>query len=271
MKPLSVGNVVSAGLRIYRDNFKKYYRLALIASLWSWIPIYGWAKYFAIQGLISRLAYKEIIEQPESVSDANRYVKGRLWSYLGAALLVLLIFIAAYFGGAIIIAVLAGASIFLLTVALNYIFGDSGAAIAPIIALIIALISLVVFIGYLTRLYASYCVTELSLSLEENVNASAALKRSRELTKGYLRNLLLVILTASLVSLPLWGLIFTVQILPEFILSNLALSPTVFTALQLIFNSIVSALIIPFWQAIKAVIYCDLRVRREGMGIDLRK
>ena len=33
MKPLSVGNVISAGLRIYRDNFKNYYRLALIGSL----------------------------------------------------------------------------------------------------------------------------------------------------------------------------------------------------------------------------------------------
>lgn len=33
MKPLGVGNVVSAGLRIYRDNFKKYYRLAFIAYL----------------------------------------------------------------------------------------------------------------------------------------------------------------------------------------------------------------------------------------------
>ena len=271
MKPLSVGNVVSTGLRIYRDNFKKYYRLALIASLWSWIPIYGWAKFCAIQGLISRLAYKEIIEQPESVSDANRYVKGRLWSYLGAALLVFLIFIAAYFGGVIIVAVLAGASTFLLGLGLNYVFGDSGAVITSIISLILALVLLVLFIGYLIRLYASYCVSELSLSVEENVNASAALKRSRELTQGYLRNLLLVILTASLVSLPLWGLILTVQILPGFIQSDLALPATVFTVFQLVFNSIVSALIIPFWQAVKAVIYCDLRVRREGMGIDLRK
>lgn len=270
MKPLSVGNVVSAGLRIYRDNFQKYYRLALIASLWSWIPIYGWAKFCAIQGLISRLAYGEIIEQPESVSDANRYVKGRLWSYLGAALLVFLIFIAAYFGGAIVVAVLAGASTFLLGLVFNNVLGDRGAAIASIISLIIVLVLLVLFIGYLTRLYASFCVTELSLSLEENVNASAALKRSRELTQGYLRNLLLVFLTASLVSLPLWGLILIVQILPGFIQSDLGL-PAISTILQLVFNSIVSALIIPFWQAVKAVIYCDLRVRREGMGIDLRK
>jgi hypothetical protein len=27
----------------------------------------------------------------------------------------------------------------------------------------------------------------------------------------------------------------------------------------------------PFWQTIKAVIYYDLRTRREGMGLELRE
>ncbi|GFZ94066.1 hypothetical protein [Okeania sp. KiyG1] len=29
--------------------------------------------------------------------------------------------------------------------------------------------------------------------------------------------------------------------------------------------------LLPFWQAIKAVVYYDLRTRREGMGLQLRK
>ncbi len=29
--------------------------------------------------------------------------------------------------------------------------------------------------------------------------------------------------------------------------------------------------LLPFWQTIKAVIYYDLRTRREGMGLELRK
>jgi len=108
MKPLSVGNVVSAGLRIYRDNFKKYYRLAFISSLWAWIPIYGTAKFYAYQGLISRLAYGEIIEQPETVRDANRHVKGRMWSFLGAAILVWLRFLLAYILGLLAIILVVG-------------------------------------------------------------------------------------------------------------------------------------------------------------------
>jgi hypothetical protein len=30
------------------------------------------------------------------------------------------------------------------------------------------------------------------------------------------------------------------------------------------------ALFLPFWQAIKAVIYYDLRSRREGLGLQMR-
>jgi hypothetical protein len=50
---LSVGNVVSAGLRIYRDHFKPYYLEALRSYLWVLVPVYGWAKCLAIQGFRS--------------------------------------------------------------------------------------------------------------------------------------------------------------------------------------------------------------------------
>ncbi|NJO94278.1 MAG: hypothetical protein HC820_07955 [Hydrococcus sp. RM1_1_31] len=92
---LSVGNVVSAGLRIYRDRFKLYFSLALQAYLWLIVPVYGWAKFFAILGLISRLAYGEIVERPETVSEARRHTNARMWSFLVASLLVTLIFIGA--------------------------------------------------------------------------------------------------------------------------------------------------------------------------------
>ena len=32
-----------------------------------------------------------------------------------------------------------------------------------------------------------------------------------------------------------------------------------------------SALMVPFWQSIKAVVYYDLRIRREGLGAEMRK
>jgi len=272
MKPLSVGNVVSAGLRIYRDNFKKYYRLAFISSLWAWIPIYGTAKFYAYQGLISRLAYGEIIEQPETVRDANRHVKGRMWSFLGAAILVWLRFLLAYILGLLAIILVVGGLTTVINWTLSVILGDNGGIIGTILSIILSVAVLVVFFGYLIRLFASFSVSELVLATEENINASQSLKRSQELTKSYLQNLILIYLISSLVSFPLLGLIFTLQVLPTFIQdSNLAAYTGIFTIFQLIFNSLTTALILPFWQSIKAVIYYDLKVRREGMGLNLRK
>ncbi|MEM8672413.1 MAG: DUF975 domain-containing protein [Cyanobacteria bacterium P01_G01_bin.67] len=272
MKPLSVGNVVSAGLRIYRDNFKKYYRLAFIGSLWAWIPIYGTAKFYAHQALISRLAYGEIIEKPESIRDANRHVKGRMWSFLVAALLVSLRFLLAYILGAIAIALVVGGLTTVISMVLSSVLGDGGAIIGTIISLLLSIAVFVLFFGYLIRLFASFSVSELLLSTEENINASQSLKKSQELTKGYLKNLIIIYFISSLVSFPLLGLIFTLQVLPAFFQnSDLAAYSGIFTIFQLIFNSLTTALILPFWQSIKAVIYYDLKVRREGMGLDLNK
>src|SRR4028118_2003715 len=106
--PLSVGNVVSASLRIYRDHFKSYFGLALVASLWVLVPIYGWAKYSAIAALISRLAFGEVRENPETVSDARRQVNPRMWSFLGAGILTFLIFFGVSLVGGIAMALLGG-------------------------------------------------------------------------------------------------------------------------------------------------------------------
>ena len=108
MTPLSVGNVVSAALRIYRDRFKLYFSLALTAYLWVLIPIYGWARCYAIFGTISRLAFQELIERPESVDDARRHVIPRMWNFMLAGILVFLIFLAAMLGVGIVFGVITG-------------------------------------------------------------------------------------------------------------------------------------------------------------------
>ena len=97
--PLSVGNVVSASLRIYRDRFKLYYGLAFSAYPWVLIPVYGWAKFSATLGVISRLAFSEVSERPETVSDAQRSVQPRMWTFLAAGFLVALILMAVLIGG----------------------------------------------------------------------------------------------------------------------------------------------------------------------------
>ena len=98
MGPLSIGNVVSAALVLYRSHLKTYLRLALFAHLWILVPIYGWAKYFAISGLIARLAFGELVSKPESVTTARSYTNSRLWSFFRVAFQVGLMLLGIYIG-----------------------------------------------------------------------------------------------------------------------------------------------------------------------------
>ncbi len=51
---------------------------------------------------------------------------------------------------------------------------------------------------------------------------------------------------------------------------NSPASGVLFAVIILGLTLLSGAVILPFWQAIKAVIYYDLRMRREGMGLKLR-
>ncbi|MGL5835198.1 MAG: glycerophosphoryl diester phosphodiesterase membrane domain-containing protein [Waterburya sp.] len=266
MKPLSVGNVVTAGLRIYRDNFKTYFKSAFLGSLWILVPVYGWAKYSAMMGMIARLAYGEVTEQPESVNDAQRHVKPKMWDFLVAGILVGLIICGAIIPFSIIIGIMG--------VVAGLVFGlDSGIGKAVGVLLIIAAVLLFVF-GLLWLICRLFLV-ELPLAVEENATATSTIKRSWNLTKGSAIRIKLVVFIGFLISLPIilvsniGSAIF--QLMIGTAMENAPGLATIGGLLYLLLVLAGGALIIPFWQAIKAVVYYDLRVRREGMGIDLKK
>ena len=264
-EPLSVGNVVSAALRIYRDRFKIYWPLAFKAYAWVLVPVYGWAKYSALSALISRLAYSEVIERPETVDEARRHIMPRMWSFLGAGILVSLIVTAVMF--------VAIFGLSFVGVILATILGQNSGAI--IILVLLGIIAFIAFIiGYI-RLVSRLFIVELPLAMEENVTATSTISRSLQLTKGFAGRLQWIFFVAGLISLPISIVIQIASTIFQIVLSALfsSDSPT-FTFLSLLLVLALSlasgSLLIPFWQTIKAVIYYDLRSRREGLGLNLR-
>jgi hypothetical protein len=270
MGPLSVGDVVSAGLRIYRDHFKLYFRLAFIAYLWILVPIYGWAKFSAISGLLSRLAFQELLEQPETVSEARRHVMPRMWSFLLAGFLVGLIMSGIIFAAVIVFGILG--------VVVGMIIGQGAATTSAAAILVLSLVGFIVlialFVGYLW-LVSRLLIVEVPLAVESNVDSSSAISRSWVLTKGFALRLILVATVAFLITLPIT---IVVQIFSTIIQGLLSASipqdsPT-FLALYYLLILPISfasgALLIPFWQSIKAVVYYDLRNRREGLDLQIR-
>jgi hypothetical protein len=288
VRPLNIGNVVSAGLVLYRSNLKQYFGIALRANLWT-LPIifatigytasvgffssfssitlillpvlliailYCSAKYLANSALISRLAYQELSNQPESIGEASPKVLPRLWSFLGVAIGIgirlFLVYILVGIPTAIIMSLL---------------LGGIGSTTTPF--LLPVLIGIVVVLAVIW-VYARWAIAELPLAVETGLTASQSIKRSWDLTAAAVGRVQAIVFVAFLVTIPIEAI---TNYLPNFLLSSVQENTPTFWFFYLIsagINLIGGVLLLPFWQSIKAVMYYDLRSRREGIDLQLR-
>jgi hypothetical protein len=284
--PLSIGNVVSAGLWLYRSHLKTYFQLALTAYLWILVPIYGWAKFMAISGLISRLAFGELISQPESVKTARSQINPRLWSFLRVAFQVGISLACACIGLTILDFILAFILILILVLILRLILGsgDNPFVISPgdnpFVIYVISILLTVLFFGILvvglTWYYSRWMVAEVTLAVEEQVNGGKSIARSWELTKGSVFRIQGIVLVAFVISSPIVFLfsylpdIFLFRVLRVFRVEGGSTTYWIVYFISLLTSLVGVIFVMPFWQSIKAVLYCDLRSRREGFGLQLR-
>ena len=270
MRPLSVGNVVSAGLRIYNSHLKTYTQLSLYAALWSLVPVYGWAKAAAISGLISRLAFGEIVGRPERVDTAQSQVNSRLWTFLLSAILVGLIVFGTFLGLYISLIIVGVFSVGLIGVT----FGQQS-SVAIILSIVLFIVLFLLFLFAITWIYSRFMFAELPIAIEENVNASQSVNRSWELTKGFVLRIQAILTVAILITLPIYILTQVLAIVIQQSLANVLLRGStayivVSNIVGYVLGLIINIWILPFWQAMKAVIYYDLRSRREGLDLRLR-
>lgn len=266
-QPLSVGNVVTTAFQLYKNRFQPYFLLALKAYFWLLIPVYGWAKFSAISALISRLAYKELVNQPETIKDGTRYVNSKLWQFFLAGILLGLIALGVYIAFAIAVGIAA--------VFGGLVIGSQGGNFAlTAIAVTLSAIAVIAFIVGFFIVFIRFFVFELPLALEDNIDASTTISRSWRLTKGFAGRILLISFVAFLITFPLLVLVQFVSTILQLSLAALIDQNSVFNLLLVIFTLCLSfasgALQLPFWQAIKAVIYYDLLTRKEGLGLNLR-
>ena len=254
MKSLSVGDVVSTAVQIYRSHFKSYATIALIGSLWSFIPVFGWAKFTEILGRISRLAFLELSQQPESPETAMKITDPLKWRFLMANIIVSLYYFVAVLVYVIVFAIIIGVL----------------AAAVPPLAIAIGVLSVIAGLILLIRLSCRLFVFDTALAVEKSATASAAVQRSMNLSQGSVGRIQWVVVISMIIvtvcTLPLQGLRVYLQI-------GSGIDPSLGALLRLfllVMGILVNAAILPFWQVVKAVIYFDLRTRREGLGLQLR-
>jgi hypothetical protein len=264
-RPLSVGNIVTAAVIIYRSHLKAYAQLGLVGVLWSLVPVYGWAKANGIQAALSRLAFGELINQPETVQQARKATDPRMWHLFVVNLLVGLIlgglFIAWYmlFCVFAMVGAFAGATL--------------GSVVGGITMLVAVLGSLVLLVVGITWFWSRLLLVELPIAVEESPDPSRAIQRSWNLAQGSIKRIQGVILIACFVGSIAWlpGQVVGSGLQLLIGMNNDSPSAAVLGfVVGTLFISLAGAVVMPFWQVLKAVMYFDLRIRREGFGLKLR-
>jgi hypothetical protein len=296
LEPLQVGKVISASLRIYRDNFKSYIAIALQASLWGFVPFLAFIVFISLDyaafqisaglgilvllgaigiwtyvslycadkslqnsALISRLTFQLLRNQPETVVQARKQLpKQKLIFFITQFLASVLIFLANIFP--------------------QLFQGFLGfSSQNEMLSAILSLVGLAVYLWVLSRLF----IPEVVVAIEKK-GPIQSITRSWEMTGSSVLKITLILFLAYCISLPVYFLpiipivIGIVLLVSSFfglvVNSSTAWNfATIIPGINLIVVGIflvyfVSILIIPFWQTLKGVIYFDLRSRQEDLN-----
>lgn len=298
---MNVGSIVSAAFQLYRLHLKQYLGITWRATLWILLALLSlivpivllvfsvelspaWIGLIALLipagivmmiiciaragmniTLISRLAYGDVTQQPETVQAARREMRPRMWRLFWAQIFVNLLLLVVNVGTTMMQSIFSSFAIATLGVE---------SVIAGAIIRVVYLITLGVYMWF----YARWSIPELPIAIE-NVSSSQSITRSWDLSQGSAIRVLMVLFVALLVTLPLYALSFLPFISAALALASQLAAENSAAIISLLITLGISGLlflllnifIIPFWQALKALIYYDLRNRREGLDLQLRE
>lgn len=295
LDPLNIGNTINTAFRLYRDRFPTYVFFAVRAGLWSLLPlvlqlilsqllyqtitpeegsdiglrlflfpiqIFSAAKSLFNSAVISRLAFQDIIYQPETAGQAEKKVKPKMWRLWWMQVLI----------------------------------GLLGAAIILPITLSLVLVSFIPILGVLLILLAFFClpffflwlsariyIAELPLVIEDNLGSWQAIKRGWHLTKNSAWRIVGVIFIASLLIIPVYILSWALASIPFWVnfssfysslesvedWQTLAENRLFFQQMAMFLTTIfllLNILLVPFWQSLKSVIYNHLLDQKKNDG-----
>jgi hypothetical protein len=286
---LSVGNVINAAVSLYKSNFRDFFSLSLRSVGWMVLAIVGlipvilvafavnnvgvtvlavvaWlglfifclAKSMTSRGVVTRMAYQQLINQPESLLSASSELANSHWKFLSLVLwlwlFLMLVFILSY------LALALGVGIGV-AVAINI-----PNAIGYILTAIFCLAGIAAFFWIFLYFYSSWFVAELPIAVERCAGGLDAIGRSRQLSSPFSSRILMIILVAFLIVIPL----NIITSIPAF--ASIGQPPTsavyiISQIVNLVLSILLELFLMPFWQVIKSVVYFDLRSRLEGADL----
>ncbi|MEA5421528.1 glycerophosphoryl diester phosphodiesterase membrane domain-containing protein [Spirulina sp. CCNP1310] len=307
--PMTIGNVISSTVILYRTHWRDYLSLSLQSSAWIILPlvigilgvaalitlevpwlifaglpfwlggfIYCWGRSLTYGGAIARMGVCYLADVPESVQKAYRWARSRLLALMGVNILLGLIFVAVYLAVVIGLGIIAFIVAFLLMAVVGVSFGSTTEP--PILLGVLLFLLFMAGLGITIMLFlwvtARFTIFDLPLMVEAKQDAIQSLKKSWQLTQGNAFRIMGIVAIATLVTLPIMGIFQTLTFLIQVFVSlwiNNQNQESYAAGLSVLFSWLVGAvssiILLPLWQSLKAVLYYDLKSRQEGIDLTL--
>ena len=217
-----------------------------------------------LTGLLIVAVSRSVLGRIATPGEVWERTRGRILPLIGQTLLITLITIVAD----IIILVI---GVVLIAVIAASIMGSDPGAGAIIATLLVALALIVlVFIA------AVFLVVRLSLApaalMLENTGVIEGIGRSWALTRGSFWRVLGILVLAGLITGLVTGtLSFGLGMVFGVVFVGLPAAQPLVSAVTVLLTSVLSALVLPFTAAVTALTYIDLRMRTEGLDVELRQ
>jgi uncharacterized RDD family membrane protein YckC len=308
---LTIGELVSVAFTIARQRWHQHLGIALQGTAWLFIPIitivllmamqsgsrgsgglmvllymawfvgalYCFGRYLANSALISRLGFNDLTQKVESFQEAKRYIRSRTWSYVGASVLMGLIFMVSVIVGAVTFSIIIGivGAIFMPSLRL---MSPTNILTNPVLIMVLAIGYLIVILGLLaafTWLGSRFFFFEVPMSVEPEIGGPASIGRTWRLGARSNWRFMMTTTVGFLVTFPIQVLtqivLLMILVIPQAIVgrnpSSLAGVGLLSTLVNLAVNFGFIVVTMVFWQTVKAVVYFDARNRSEGLGLVL--
>ena len=259
----TVSNTITVAIAIYKDNLRKFFKLSLIAHLWLMVPIYGWARYFAIAAWMSKLSLDRILDKQDDLEKQKYFTIRSLFLFFITALINVFIVLFTWFA----IMVFFGFVVAILeeipnTTTISNFFKtfEQQEGIATLItrwSFILLLFLISIFI------HSTFFVSDLCLTTKSGNRSFGLISKSHAKTKRYRMKTFAIILTSFIISFTLSVAVYIFyacvsHLLIQLNFNNYRFFDYVIIATWLFTCFLAHAVALPFWQSLKATTFYQI-------------
>lgn len=220
-----------------------------------------------LTGLLIVTVSRTILGRKASLRDVWQRTKPRVGALIGQVIIIQIIL-----SVATVVFIVIGVVVFWLPVnSMTTSGGDDSAAGLIVLTIIGIVVVTLVFMLALFALGCKLCLAPAALILE-NIGVFEGISRSWTLTRGYFWRVVGIrLLSTIIIGVASWAASSALNFVTQGLAFMAPSAMVVVLAGSVLVSSLIQAVTMPFDSAVVALIYTDLRMRSEGLDVELRR